>query len=474
VATVSTQQEEAIFDLSFAVETRYRPFDVVGPGFEAVREPAVGPMTELAVADGSPRAPYAAVELEVADAGDAVVLAGLATAGGDHVLAVYDPRRGRAGIEVRRAGRTRLVRRRKVALPDAFRFAFVLCENRVTVLADTGDGWLPLLSARDRVAAAVDLRVAETLAEFRFAWGARTDGGPAELGAVRAGLFGMTGIRDPHLVQHSDGRPYQRDGLAYLTATCAGTGFFPQAHWGVFTLDLARPSRLRQVAKLFSKRDGMVLGDHAGQVVRDDAHDRWIVATSSWGDFSGEGVHVRHTSTTADLLHGVHVLDTEPTPLPTSDSSWDPGVTRIDGRWYVGFVQSPSQKPFQHHPALAVSGNGGDWTDDLRLVGAATEMDKCEGPVIARVDGAWWLLASDGRRREYPVFSLGMQRRGSLDAPYPSNIPHPQLVGLEDGGYLMVTFDGTPYGERLLGYGGHGDVVIMRSRPGSPGGAGHA
>ncbi len=51
--------------------------------------------------------------------------------------------------------------------------------------------------------------------------------------------------------------------------------------------------------------------------------------------------------------------------------------------------------------------------------------------------------------------------QGTRDAPYVTNIPHPQIVPLPDGGHLMVTFDGTQYGESVLGYGGHGDVIVM-------------
>jgi hypothetical protein len=54
---------------------------------------------------------------------------------------------------------------------------------------------------------------------------------------------------------------------------------------------------------------------------------------------------------------------------------------------------------------------------------------------------------------------------GRLDAPYPTNIPHPQVLEREDGSWLMISFDGTQYAERTMGYGGHGDVVIMGSRP---------
>ena len=83
----------------------------------------------------------------------------------------------------------------------------------------------------------------------------------------------MAGLRDLHLVQHADGSPYTRDGRMFLTATCAGMGFFQQAHWAVFAFDPAElaaslgtsdePSatattshdvlRLEQTAHLFSR-----------------------------------------------------------------------------------------------------------------------------------------------------------------------------------------------------------------------------
>jgi hypothetical protein len=258
-----------------------------------------------------------------------------------------------------------------------------------------------------------------------------------------------------------------REGKAFLTWTCAGLGFFAQAHWGVFTLDLQDPTRLQQVAQLYTSRDGLLTGDHAGQLVRDG--DRWLVATSSWGDFDDrgrgplrDGVHVRHLTTTEDLLSGVHLLATERTDLPTDVGSWDPGLTRVDGRWLLGFVESPSQRPFDFRPVLASTPHVSPWSG-LTRVGAATDLHHCEGPVVVCVGGRWWLLASDQDARRYPVFDLRMQRVGSLDAPYLTNIPHPQLVPRDDGGWLMVTFDGTPYGGRRMGYGGHGDVVVLVS-----------
>lgn len=446
---------------------RFRPFEVVAPGFEGVSR-AHSSYDGLARSDYSPPAPFAAVEVAVGAVRGAAV-AGLASSRGEHLLGVWDRSRGRVGLEIRAGGTTTVLAERRLRR-RVRRLAFVLCENQPTVLVDTGRGWHAAVTGpRHRVAQRLDLRVPGTLGRFTTVWGSR--GGPEELGPVRAGVFGMAGLRDLHLVQHADGTPYTRDGRMFVTATCAGLGFFQQAHWGVFAFDPATLSAsgspsLAQTAQLFTLREGMVLGDHAGQLVRDG--ERWLVATSSWGDFAPHrGVHVRHLSTTDDLLSGVHHLQTERTRLPTTQSTWDPGMTRIRGRWHVSYVESPSQQPFDFHPALAVGpADAVEWTDRLQRVGAAADLHECEGPVLARPDGPdgeWRLLASDGEARRYPVFDLGMRRVGSLDAPYGSNIPHPQVVDLPDGEQLLLTFEGTQYSQRVLGYGTHGGVVVMRA-----------
>ncbi len=452
-----------MFDLSFRIVDRFRPFALIAPGFELVDEPGPAALTGLTRADQSPAAPFAALELEVLDLSGTGVAAGLVTADGEFVVVAYDPGAGRVTIEVRSAGRTRVLKRRKTQLTAPFRFGFVLCENQVTGVADTGHGWQPLLTARDKVARLVDLRDPAILSGHTFGYGPRRAGEMLRLGRVRAGAFGYTGLRDPHLVQHPDGRPYVRDGRAYLTFTCAGMGFFRQAHWGVFSLDLADPADLQQVAQVYSARDGLVLGDHAGQIVVDDETGTSIVGISSWGDFDDDGLHVRHTVTTADLLSGVHLLETRPLDLPTSLSSWDPSFTRIEERWRVAFVESRSQAPFDFHPALAEGPPGAAYDTGLTLVGRDDSMREGEGPIIAAVDGGWYVLASNKDKKQYPVYDLGMHRLGVLDAPYVTNIPHPQIVDAGDGRYLLVTFDGTPYGGKVLGYGGHGDVIVMRS-----------
>jgi hypothetical protein len=457
-------QEAAIFDLSFRTVDRFRPFELVAPGFVAVdlgRPANDSSRSGLQREESGPAAPYAAVEVRVSGPSGrfpagASVAAGLATGDDQHVLVRWSAATSRLSLEVRRNGRTRVLRRRRVDLSGEVGIAFALCENQVTALVDTGEGWRPVLTERTKVAALVDLRHEDVLAAHSYAWAA--DG--LDLTSVRAGIFGMTGVRDPHLVQHADGSPYTRDGRVFVTWTCAGLGFFQQAHWTVWSLDPDAPKDMRLEAQLFTRRDGLLLGDHAGQLVRDGDH--WLVATSSWGDFEPGSIHVRHCESTDDLLSGVHLLETVRTPLPTRHGTWDPALTRLDGTWHVGFVESPSQDPFDFHPALATT-EADAWFEELSPVAAASDLHQCEGVILATVDGSSYLLASDKDERDYPVFDLTGRRIGRLDAPYPSNIPHPNLIPDPVGGWLILTFDGAQFAEKVMGYGGHGDVVVMRS-----------
>jgi hypothetical protein len=446
----------SIDQLVFGVVHRSRPFDLVAPGFEVEPDTWADPSPEgLRLSSSGPAAPYASVVVPVSSPSQPTA-AGLATPNGDHVVARWSPDKSRLTIESRQGGRTNVLRRKKMVPEQPFDLAFALCENQVSVLVDTGGGWRPVLTERNQILRTLDLREAELLRRYRYAWA----GAPADATAVRAGLFGHTGLRDPHLVEHADGRPFTRHGRYFMTWTCAGLGFFPQAHWSVWSFQPSAPDRIQLEAKLFADRDGLLLGDHAGHIVRDG--DRWHVVVSSWGDFPNKRIHVRHLSTETDVLSGVHLLKSEPTPLPSRHGTWDPGLIKVDDAWHVSFVESESQSPFDFHPALATTREE-EWTSALDRVPLQGAFRQCEGPVFARVGQRTWLLASDAHAREYPIFALDGTRAGRLEAPYPTNIPHPQLVPDPGGGWFLVTFDGTPYAAKVLGYGGHGDVVVMHT-----------
>jgi hypothetical protein len=452
------------------------------------------------------RAPYASVIVDVKSfagyAREDTVYTGLVKDAQNYVMAWYNNATKRAGIDAVVNGTLHRLDDRATTLDAPVRLAFVLNSKEVTALADTGASgatgspWKPVANfpyffpggpdpdTAPGLSQFVDLRDPAVLARYGYGFGVRADSGTITLDGVEAGYWGRAGVRDPHVVTWADGTPYIKDNKLYLTLTNAGLDFFATAHWGVYTLDLsnyASPNALEEVGKLFFRRGGKVFGDHAGHIVYDDAAGNFLIGVSTWGDFTYKGVQVNYTRASGDVLQGVNVLDAQrlnlPTVSPTDTGTWDPHFVRIDGQWYVAFVDSPSQgNPWKHFPALATGPDLGN----LTLVGAESDLQQSEGMVLQKVGGRWYVLCSSGRgeiRDEdagaatYRIYqpkrdqSGGLRFFGELKAPYVSNIPHPMITPLPlNGGtkWIMLTFDGTEfYGAEMLGYGTHGEFYVM-------------
>ncbi|EON22803.1 hypothetical protein CF8_3403 [Nocardioides sp. CF8] len=366
---------------------------------------------------------------------------------------------GRVVLALTRGHDTRQLRSRRhgtVSSP-ATRLALTLTGTHLTALTEEAGQWVA--RARIDLTDRVDLRDPDVLAHLRVeGHGAR----------VQAGPFGQLGLRDLRLVTERDGTPVRDADRLLLSATSAGPGFFDTAHTSVWSLD-PDSLDLRHRSDLFFRRPDKpgVYGDHATHVVRDG--DTWLVATSTWGDFRQDdptrSVRATLARTTADVLSGAHVLDTEELALPTdgftSVGVWDPHLVHTGEEWLVGFASA--RKFFRFHPALA----SGPALDRLTLRGAAADRRATEGTTILRVGDEWRVLASDGRdgrrgqRARYPVFDLSMTEVGELAAPYPTNLPWPTLAHT-DRGWLMITFNGVPATGPLVGYGTHGDLVVQR------------
>ncbi|MFC0222312.1 hypothetical protein [Nocardioides zeicaulis] len=440
------------------VARRLRPVDLLAGGRAAIEASSAGPVPLPAVA------PYVAATAAAHD-GSTVSLhlgghrleAGL-TDGSVH-LRVPGPV-GERDLRSRRFHRA--------SSPSAL--ALTLTGSHVTAWVREAAGWVARarhdLRDPDGGAPVVDVRDEALLADLHV-------GFPA--GGGEAGPFGQLGLRDVRLVTTEDGSPVRDGDAVWLTATSAGPGFFDTAHTSVWRLDVTSYD-LAHRADLFFRRPDVpgVFGDHATHLVR--SGQGWLVATSTWGDFevprgrggrrTPSGLRVTLAESSADLLAGTHVLDTRELPLPVdglaSIATWDPHLVRRDGEWLVGFVSA--RRFFDFHPALA----GGPELGSLALRGAATDRRATEGTTVLEVDGELRVLASDGRdsrrgqRGRYPVFDDAMREVGLLDAPYPTNLPWPSLARV-DGTWLMATFDGTRAGGELLGYGTHGDLVVMRS-----------
>ena len=527
-------------DLSFSIKSQYRPFDVISKnsvehsdGFDTNQ----GLYTSLAPRGNSGSviigsgvlsvssnsrfftlfrtnkttlAPYAAVVVDVKSFSRSApkkntVYAGLVKDARNYVAAWYNNATKKVGIDAVVGGTVNRLVERDANLTAPVRLAFVLNSKEVTALADTGgpggtgSPWKPLANYPNPpevsgdpaitpgLSQYVDLRDPAVLAQYKYGFGVRADRGTIVLDKVEAGYWGRAGVRDPHVVTWADGTPYIKDNKLYLTLTNAGLDFFATAHWGVYTLDLSdytSPNALEEVGKLFFKRDGKVLGDHAGHIVYDDAAANFLIGVSTWGDFAYNGVHVNYTRASGDVIHGVHVLEPQklnlPTVSPTDTGTWDPHFVRIDGLWYVAFVDSPTQgNPWKHFPALAKGPDLGR----LTLVGAESDLQQSEGMVMQKFGGKWYVLCSSGGGEivdedagpaTYRIYepnrdeSGGLMFFGELDAPYVSNIPHPMVTPLPVNGntkWIMVTFDGTMYYEPMLGYGTHGDFYVMDGQP---------
>jgi len=388
-------------------------------------------------------APYVAVEVLVADEVDLALVSG-----DDRLAARYDD--SGFSLRVTAAGETTEHRSRRRGRPEApvERVALTLTGTRFAVAGLEAGSWV--------VRGFVDLR--DRLDPHDETW---LRGLVAEGAALRG--FGQLGLRDIRLVTNADGTPHRPGGRVLLTATSAGPGFFDTAHTSVWELD-PRARELTHLSDVFFRRPDQpgVYGDHASHLLRDG--DRWLFATSTWGDFDqrrrGATVAATLAETDADLLTGRHVLDTRPLALPTTGLTsvgvWDPHLVRTADGWLAAYVSA--SRYFRFHPVTAA----GPTLDSLTLSGAATKHKETEGPTLHRIGDAWRLLASDGVRKRYPVFDLQLNELGEIDAPYPTNIPWPTLLDDADG-LLMIGFDGEPYGGRLVGYGSHGAVRFARS-----------
>lgn len=438
------------------VVRRLRPVDLVAPGSVQVETDAGGELPVPAVA------PYVAVTAARLGGPVAMHL-------GDHRFAasIVD---GSVSLDVPGVRTLRSRRFHRAAEPTGL--GLTLTGTHVTAWSREAAGWVARArhDLREVAAEGAGLQV-DTRDEGALA-GLRVELPP---GGGVAGGFGQLGLRDTRFVTNEDGRPVRDDGALWLTATSAGPGFFDTAHTSVWRL-APDTLELSHSADLFFRRPDRtgVFGDHATHLVR--SGDGWLVATSTWGDFEAPttragrrtpaGLRVTLAESGGDLLRGAHVLDTRELPLPVdglaSIATWDPHLVRRDGRWLVGFVSA--RRFFDFHPALAA----GETLDDLRLLGAATDRTSTEGTTLVDVDGRLVVLASDGRdsrrgqRARFPAYDLTMTETDTLDAPYPTNLPWPTLAQVDEG-WLMVTFDGRAAGGRLLGYGTHGDLVVMRS-----------
>jgi hypothetical protein len=437
----------------FEIVARRRPIDLIAPGMLRAWPGPPPARVELGVL-----APYVAVVLDV----DHAEVAGRLTLAldglGVRLEGVYDG--GRRLFTLSVDGKA--IRSRRFGRPvgPVRSIALTLTGTHLTVFSYDGARWTA--HGRADLIGTVDTRDPLLLAGLSATWAWQPRGlEPAPVGDLRAGPFGQLGLRDLHVATTPEGVAVRLDGRIVLTATNAGPGFFDTGHTGVWALDVDS-LELEHLANLYFTRDDRpgVFGDNATHLVRDG--DEWLVLTSTWGDFDRTRVDITLSRTTADLLTGEHVLASRRLVVPDAGVGvWDPHLARIDGVWHLAHARA--LKFFRFGPALARGP-----LEALEAVGHDSRKTATEGTLLLQIDGEWRLLASDGRdnpaefRKRYPIYDLSMQEIGTIEAPYLTNIPWPMLVPLADGEWLMLGFNATRAGGEVLGYGTHGEVVILR------------
>jgi hypothetical protein len=471
--------------LHFEITHRFRPVHLIPPRlveFDTDRPatPATGPAAAGAVrAERGPAAAWASVILDVAELAEGgSVRAGLATADGDAVWVRYDAAARRVVIEAERAGETRELSSADAALAAPFRLACVVTGNAVgafssggghSVPGSAGRPWQALLTDQGRLADVHDLYRPALVGALRYAYAADA----ARLARVQAGPFGQLGLRDLCLVRNADGTPYRRPGdeaALYFTATSSGVGYVHQAHCGVWRVDPEDPASMEQVGTHFFSYEGLLVGNHAGQLLYDGERGRFI-ALACGGNLPTPGVTVRHATSTDDLLTGVHTLSARRVELPRDHATWDPSLRLIDGRWTWAYVDVTDFQPaLRFRPVLAEAAPGEDYARGVRVLHRdAAAPNNNEGCRLLRFGDAWYLVTSDPEARSYLVRDLRMRTVGTLDAPYPLGTPFAEVFPAPGPGgeerWLMVTSDETGYegAHGVLGYGVHGDVIVMRA-----------
>ena len=428
--------------------------------FVAEHPPRLGEVDRLIRVDRSPEAPFAAVEVEVERQAGTVV-AGLSTPDGDHV---WRPRA---------ADRTAPSRSASAAAPGS-------CG---------GCGWT---SASRSPSASRSART-----RSRCSRGRRRRGGRCSPSAARWRPGSTCAARRPSGGSATPGvsGPAARRSARCAPACSACPGCVTRTSsstpTGARSSATARPTSPgpapvsarsgRRTGGLHARPRGPVPPRAGGAAVHPSRRpgarrprgpagarrDRWLVATSSWGDFDGRLRRAR----AAPRHAGRPALRRAPAghrapDLPTAHDAWDPGFTRVDGTVVPGLRREPVAAPLRLPPRPRVDrrptpypGRGLPGSVPPTACTSARARSSLGSGTSGGCSPATVTAGLPGVR---PVDAAGRHTRRAV----PEQHPHPRLLRRDDGSWLMVTFDGTQRAERTMGYGGHGDVVVMEDRHG--------
>lgn len=270
---------------------------------------------------------------------------------------------------------------------------------------------------------------------------------------VEATLACGTGQADPAIVQHADGSPYIVDGKLYVMLTTRGFEQIPDSYQGIYRLDLTTFQWELMGALHFTRQgDHLLHPYHATRVVRDDAHDRWLVMTVS----HGEDHCLMQGETRADILHGMHVMDVAPLhePYEATHTNEDPDFLwdAKQKQWILAYVSVMGDKGYQ-----TILARSKQWNGPYKEV-AHSEVGNETGTKLVSLPNTPQRYAVLSGGTDYNVLRYPtLEREGGLRVRYPDGgfrgwASIIRIPWNDSHRWLWITFDrGRPYGRYSYG-----------------------
>lgn len=395
--------------------------------------------------------PYFTYEVSVADidAGEQAGINFYPNSGeGKQIRIVYHD--GRVQALAYEDGNTTVMAEKEVKAADMIKLRVQYTGVRFHVFTLHDDGSTNLLYSVKN-----DMRAVESCVTHSFGvFASLQKGGSVTLHKAEAMLTCGTGQADSQIIQYSDGTPLIKDGRLYLCLTTRGFERIFDSYQGVYSIDLTSYELRLEGALFFGKGDGMMYGFHATKVVYDKNSGLYMVITTSHED-----THTLvYSSTTADLLHGIHYLECKELVFPHSYTN-NKGYNTEDpdffydskaGKWRLAYCALRDKSYVTY---LCESKN---WDGPYKQI-AESEQNNNTGIRIVSVGGKRHVL-SGGTGTTYYIYDYPtLKYQGVFNHKYSGGGQRgwPTIIPVKYGNYeryLWIAFDrGAPTGRYSYG-----------------------
>ena len=340
-----------------------------------------------------------------------------------------------------------------IELTAPCKIGFCQNETSISMFVDEGSGWRYINHAGS-YKNVLDLRNPISMKGWYHGYIFFTNkANTMKINSFKSGAFGQVGVRDHNVVRYTDGTPVIINNELYISATSAGVrNSIPGSHYSIFAMDLSS-YEVRETAKLLFKRNGLVLGDHAGNVVFDKEENCYHIFVSNWGDWENVGpAQVVYAKCYDDVLNGIKIIDeTTMLNIPvtlTEGSAYDPDVIKIDGEWHIYYTESSKSADISSFSGYAK----GKTLDSLVKVAddKVAQSGSYEGCKVQKIGGEWFVFSSN--LTEYRCCNgKDMSFVCNVNAPKIGNNsakPHFTIVPVPCGNktkLIVVSFDNTQY-----------------------------